>query len=366
MLHRSLQPAVSDVSDVSDVARLLHQDRLGRVPIRVQRPVISGSFHSVCDVHIPLFAAIPSRRHEDLHMFLLAIGLSLLIGLSLGMLGGGGSILTVPILVYALGVAPKTAIATSLLVVGVTSGFAVIPHFRGGRVQLRTGLIFGVAGMVGAYFAGMVAHYIPANALLIAFAAMMLVTAVAMMRGRKAPATQTSTSQEPLPVAKVLLEGLIVGGVTGLVGAGGGFLVVPALVLLGGLPMSTAVGTSLVVIAMKSLAGFAGYMGHVEINWELAAIVTASAVVGSFLGSRLVGVVSPDKLRRAFAWFVVVMGLFMLAKQLPSELWSAVPGNVVAIVLGILFAVVAVVAMILRYRHRPTAPSMSIDSKLAA
>jgi uncharacterized protein len=250
----------------------------------------------------------------------LALVLSLLIGLSLGLLGGGGSILTVPILVYALGVEAKEAIATSLLVVGITSVAAVIPHARAGAVRWRTGLVFGVAGMVGAYGAGRVAHFIPATVLLLAFAVMMLVTAVAMLRGRRGGDETSIEATEPteLPVLKVLGEGLVVGAVTGLVGAGGGFLVVPALVLLGGLPMRAAVGTSLVVIALKSFAGFGGYLGHVAIDWSLAAIVSAAAVVGSVAGGRLAAKVPQDMLRRGFAWFVVVMGLFMLASQAPE------------------------------------------------
>jgi hypothetical protein len=251
---------------------------------------------------------------------ILALVLSLAIGLSLGLLGGGGSILTVPILVYALGMEAKSAIATSLLVVGATSAIALIPHARAGRVQLRTGLVFGAAGMVGAFLAGRVAHYIPSGVLLLAFAAMMLVTAVFMMRGRKDSGGEGTLAPSHLPVIKVILEGLVVGGVTGLVGAGGGFLVVPALVLLGGLPMATAVGTSLVVIAMKSFAGFAGYLGHVSIDWTLAGLVTLMAVLGSFAGSRVAGKIHQDQLRKGFAWFVVVMGAFMLVKQAPSVL----------------------------------------------
>lgn len=256
-----------------------------------------------------------------------ALLLSLLIGVSLGMLGGGGSILTVPILVYALDVEPKSAIATSLLVVGVTSAAAMIPHARAGRVRVRTGLVFGAAGMVGAYLAGLVAHFIPAGILMLAFSVMMLVTAAAMLRGRKSVAEGSVGEgvRRELPVAKVLLEGLVVGAVTGLVGAGGGFLVVPALVLLGGLPMSTAVGTSLVVISMKSLAGLAGYLGHVDIDWKLAATVSAFAVLGSLLGGRLAGRIPADRLRKGFAWFVVAMGTFMLVQQLPKVLGAQLP-----------------------------------------
>jgi uncharacterized protein len=253
----------------------------------------------------------------------LALVLSLLIGLSLGLLGGGGSILTVPILVYALGVEAKEAIATSLLVVGITSIAAVIPHARAGAVRWRTGLVFGVAGMIGAYGAGRIAHFIPATILLLGFAVMMLVTAVAMLRGRRGARSvepDAIAAPEELPILKVLGEGLVVGAVTGLVGAGGGFLVVPALVLLGGLPMRAAIGTSLVVIALKSFAGFGGYLGHVQIDWSLAAIVSASAVVGSVIGGRLAGRVAQDTLRRGFAWFVIVMGVFMLVQQAPEVL----------------------------------------------
>lgn len=250
----------------------------------------------------------------------IAVAFSILIGVSLGLLGGGGSILTVPILVYILGMEAKAAIATSLLVVAITSGAATIPHARAGRVQLRTGLIFGASAMLGAFLAGRVAHYIPAGILLVAFAAMMLVTAVAMMRGRRVPAQANANGEFHLAPIKVLIEGLIVGGVTGLVGAGGGFLVVPALVLLGGLPMHVAVGTSLVVITMKSLAGFVGYLDHVQIDWTIAALVSGMAVIGSLVGSRLASKVPQETLRRGFAWFVVVMGVYILGRQLPEVL----------------------------------------------
>jgi hypothetical protein len=166
-------------------------------------------------------------------MTALAIALAVLVGLTLGMLGGGGSILTVPLLVYVAGLDAKAAIATSLLVVGVTSAVGAVSHARAGRVQWRTGLIFGAAGMVGAYTGGRVAHYIPGEILLLAFAAMMIATSVAMLRGRRE--VEAAKVHHQLPVARVLLDGVVVGLVTGLVGAGGGFLVVPALALLGGL-----------------------------------------------------------------------------------------------------------------------------------
>lgn len=273
-------------------------------------------------------------------MIALAVVLAVFIGVSLGLLGGGGSILAVPLLVYVVGMDAKEAIATSLLVVGATSAVALIPHARAGRVRWRTGLVFGAAGMVGAYAGGRVAEFIPGTVLLVAFALMMLATAVAMIRGRRAPSTPAHTE---LPVGRVLLDGVVVGLVTGLVGAGGGFLIVPALVLLGGMPMSAAVGTSLLVIAMKSFAGLAGYLASVEIDWPVALAITGAAVIGSLLGSRLSGLVPPDTLRKAFGWFVVVMGVVVLVQQVPSEVtasgwfWAAILG--VALVVGAVLVV---------------------------
>ena len=245
-------------------------------------------------------------------MFILAIILSVVIGIALGLLGGGGSILTTPILIYALGVEAKAAIATSLLVVGVTSLAGMVQHARAGNVEWRTGLIFGAAGMTGAFAGGFVAGWIPAKILLILFGVMMVVTALAMFRGRKEPVAEG----KGLAVYKIVLDGLVVGLVTGLVGAGGGFLVVPALALLGGLPMKKAIGTSLLVIAMKSFAGYAGHAAHVTVDLKLAAIMAASAVVGSVLGSYLATLVPPDKLRKGFAVFVLVMAAFVLYQQI--------------------------------------------------
>jgi uncharacterized membrane protein YfcA len=247
-------------------------------------------------------------------MIALTVGLAVLVGVSLGLLGGGGSILTVPLLAYVAGMDAKQAIATSLLVVGVTSAVGAVSHARAGRVQWRTGLLFGVAGMAGAYVGGLLGQFIPGSVLLIGFAGMMIATAVAMLRGRRgeSPAVQP----ERLPVAKVIAEGLVVGVVTGLVGAGGGFLVVPALALLGGLPMPIAVGTSLVVIAMKSFAGFAGYLSSVQVDWTMAAMVTAAAVVGGLIGARLTSMVDPDALRKAFGWFVLLMSSVILAQEI--------------------------------------------------
>jgi hypothetical protein len=275
---------------------------------------------------------------------------AILIGTTLGLLGGGGSILTVPILVYIAGVPAKEAIAMSLFVVGVTAAFAVIPHARAGRVRWRTGVIFGLAGMAGAYAGGRVAAYIPGQWLLIGFAVMMVATAVAMLRGRR---TRTDRPvRHELPIARVLVDGVVVGLVTGLVGAGGGFLIVPALALLGGLPMATAVGTSLLVIAMKSTAGLAGYLHSVDIDWGLALAITVAAVAGSVLGGGLAGKISQDMLRKAFGWFVIAMAAFVLLQQAPATArnWLlTTPAGWATLGAA---ALVAVVAGVLQHRHR--------------
>jgi hypothetical protein len=224
----------------------------------------------------------------------------------------------VPVLRYVLDMDAHHAIAVSLLVVGTTSLAAVVPHAMRGRVRWRTGVLFGSAGMVGAYLAGSVARLIPAWLLLSAFSLMMFATALAMLRSRPKP--ESAGARSEIRVLKVLAEGLAVGAVTGLVGAGGGFLVVPALVLLGGLPMDVAIGTSLLVIAMKSFAGFAGFAGHTSIDWSLGLAITAAAIVGSVSGSVLARRVSPDALRTGFGWFVVAMAFFVLAQELPAAL----------------------------------------------
>lgn len=254
--------------------------------------------------------------------FILTLLLSILIGLSLGLLGGGGSILTVPILTYVAGLDPKEAIAASLFVVGVTSAFSVISHARNHRVKWRTGLIFGAAGMVGAFGGGLLGSRIPGTVLMIAFALMMIATSVAMIRGRKKAAEARGGGE--LPLVRVIADGLVVGAITGLVGAGGGFLVVPALALLGGLSMPVAVGTSLVVITVKSFAGLAGYLTSVQLDWGLVGAVTAAAVIGSLLGSRLAGRIPETLLRKGFGVFVLVMGAFVLVQELFSSIGAAV------------------------------------------
>lgn len=258
----------------------------------------------------------------------LVLGLAVLVGLSLGLLGGGGSILMVPLLTYAAGLDPKEAIAASLFVVGVTSLISTLIHTRAGNVRRRTGLIFGAAGMVGAFLGGLLGGHLPGTLLMTAFALMMVATATAMLRGRKKSAGHGGESGA-LPLRRIVLDGLVVGAVTGLVGAGGGFLVVPALVLLGGMAMSAAVGTSLLVITMKSFAGLTGYLTTVSLDWALVGAVTAAAVVGSLIGALLTSWVSEAALRKGFGIFVLFMGVFVLTQELPAP-FGLVLGSVAA------------------------------------
>lgn len=280
---------------------------------------------------------------------IIVVTLAVLVGLSLGLLGGGGSILVVPLLTYIGGLDPREAIATSLFVVGATSLVSLFGHARRGNVQWRTGLVFGAAGMVGAFGGGLAGGYVPGTVLMIGFAVMMIATAGAMIRGRKDRDGESSTHHHPL--WRILLDGLVVGAATGLVGAGGGFLVVPALVLLGGLPMTAAVGTSLLVIAMKSFAGLGGYLTSVSLDWPLVAAVTAAAIAGSFVGIVLTSVVPEKVLRKGFGFFVLLMGAFVLSQELP---FPAAPIILGVAALLVLVAAVRVAAQKVETRFTPS------------
>ena len=244
------------------------------------------------------------------------IAAGLAIGLLLGLTGGGGSILTVPLLVYVIGLDTKIAIVTSMLIVGVTSLAALLSHSRAGRVAWRTGLIFGVAGMAGAYTGGAIAQHVADALLLLLFAAVMISSGLAMLRRTSGGA---AGGTDPLPsvqrgITRVLADGFGVGVVTGLVGAGGGFLVVPALALLGGLPMHTAVGTSLLVIAMNCAAGIASYAlsSHVPLDVDSAAVISVFSIAGTVLGTRLSRSISSSQLQRGFGVFVLVVAAILI------------------------------------------------------
>jgi uncharacterized membrane protein YfcA len=246
-------------------------------------------------------------------VFALGIALSALIGISLGFFGGGGSILTVPLLVYVFGLAPKEAIASSLAIVGVASLSGALQHWAAGNVRAREGLWFGAAGMAGAYAGGRASALLDGGLLLVLFASMMLLTAMAMWRGRRD--VGRGAVDAPRAPGKLVAQGLAVGSFTGLVGAGGGFLVVPALALWAGMPMTAAIGTSLLIIVLNCTMGFLGYVTHVGIDPVLVASVAATAIAGSFVGSRLALRVDPARLRRGFAGFVLVMGCTILVRE---------------------------------------------------
>ncbi len=254
----------------------------------------------------------------------LLIALSTLIGILLGLLGGGGSILTVPVLVYIADLPAKSAIVTSLIVVCITSSIAVINHAKNKRVCWKTGTTFGLAGMMGAFIGGRISAYIPDPILLVLFAIVMVSSATAMLK--KQPSRPESLSQlktlcpRNLPVAAILFDGLLVGLVTGLVGVGGGFLLVPALTLLAGLPIQGAIGTSLFIIVLQSSAALAGHANHMHINIELTLIISCFAIIGSFAGSSLSGKIKAQSLKKGFGVFVLFLGCFLLYQELTPTL----------------------------------------------
>ena len=251
-------------------------------------------------------------------MLLLGYALAALIGLSLGLMGGGGSILTVPIFVYVLGYDPKLAIVMSLPVVGGTSLVGAIGHWRSGNVDLRTAALFGAVAMAGAFVGARLAVFLAGAFQLALLAIVMLIAAASMLRSamRSAPlASDAFLKQRPLTLGLLVPVAIGVGLLTGLVGIGGGFLVVPALVLLARVPMKQAVGTSLLVIAMNSASGFAGYAGTVTVPWGFVATFMLVSIMGILAGTWLVRFVSQPALKRAFALFLVVMGTFILYKN---------------------------------------------------
>ncbi len=254
---------------------------------------------------------------------------SALIGISLGLIGGGGSILTVPVLVYLFGVDPVLATAYSLFIVGSTSLVGALPKYREGMVNLKTALIFGLPSIVAVYatrayivpmipdpvftLGGMVVS--KAMFMMGLFALLMVFASISMIRDKKGASDTSESEPQRFNYPAILLEGTVVGVLTGLVGAGGGFLIIPALVLFSKLPMKQAVGTSLLIIAAKSLFGFTGDLSHYQMDWSLLLSVTALAIVGIVVGNRLSRNVDGQKLKKAFGWFVLVMGIYILAKE---------------------------------------------------
>ena len=259
-------------------------------------------------------------------MMLAVVG-AVVIGLSLGLLGSGGSILTVPVLVYVLGHADKPAIAESLAIVGGIALIGALPGVFGKRVDWRMVLFFGVPAMAGTWLGALVSLWVPGAIQLLIFALVMLLAAGFMLRGSgptaKTTAKNVGGNIDGSNVLLVLAEGLGVGVLTGLVGVGGGFLIVPALVLLGGLGMRKAVATSLVIIVGKSAVGFWKYLSvlgdlNMEVDWPIIGLFIAIGGGGAILGSRIGGRVDPRSLRRWFGVFLVVMGIVIGVKETMS------------------------------------------------
>ncbi|AWR85490.1 sulfite exporter TauE/SafE family protein [Meiothermus taiwanensis] len=245
---------------------------------------------------------------------------AILIGLALGMLGSGGSILTVPILVYLVGEPDKLAIAESLAIVGLIALVGAIPYALKAQIDWRNVLFFGLPGMAGTYLGAYFSKWVPGVWQLGLFAVVMLLAAYMMFRPPRLEAPTPKRSY-----LKIVLDGLVVGILTGLVGVGGGFLIVPALVLLGGLPMHLAVGTSLLIVAMKSASGFYKYLHLLPeqgytVHWDIVLLFAALGIVGSLFGGRLAASIPQLTLRRGFAGFLVVMGVFILWQNLPRVL----------------------------------------------
>lgn len=251
-----------------------------------------------------------------MNLFLiLGLVLSGLIGLSLGLIGGGGSIITVPVLVYVLGVEAHEAIGMSLAVVGGTSLVGSFLHHRRGNLQMKIGLTFGVSGMLGAFAGSPLTKLLSPPALLMTFALLMLFIAVLMLRRKPAAESEIDKPGEKPVLWKALLAGFGVGVLTGFLGVGGGFLIVPALVMFGGLGMKDAIGTSLFVIFLNCVAGLVGHASQNNFDWSLTAQATILAVAGTILGTLLSHRVTANKLQKGFAVFVLAVAVFLMAKN---------------------------------------------------
>lgn len=252
---------------------------------------------------------------------------ALLIGLVLGLIGGGGSILTVPILVYVLAVDPVTATAYSLFVVGTSALLGAVRNAKKGIVDFRTGIVFAIPAFIAVFLTRKflipaipeelfsIGDYMVTKnvAIMIFFAFIMLVASISMIRGRK----DRGDGEEEVSYnySLILIEGFVVGVLTGVVGAGGGFLIIPALVLFAKLPMKKAVATSLMIIAIKSLIGFLGDLQNVDIDWTFLVSFTSLSVVGIFIGIYLNKFIDGKKLKKSFGWFMLIMGVYIVLKE---------------------------------------------------
>jgi uncharacterized membrane protein YfcA len=250
---------------------------------------------------------------------------ALFIGISLGLIGGGGSILAVPVLVYLFGVSPVLATSYSLFIVGSTSLAGSFNSWRKGLVDFQTALLFGATSIITVFITRkLIIPRIPENIhagnitlhfsilTMVLFAVLMLLVSVGMIRSKQ---ILTADEEHKINFSKVILYGISIGLVTGFLGAGGGFLLIPALVLLLHLPMKKAIGTSLFIIALNSLVGFIGDTGHFKISWIFLLTISAIAIAGVFIGGVMSKSVSSAKLRKGFGWFVLAMGIYIIIKE---------------------------------------------------
>ncbi len=251
-----------------------------------------------------------------------ALGLGLIIGVLLGLLGGGGSILAVPALVYGAGVPLAAAVPTSLLVVGISSASALLPRLRAGQIAWRIAGVFGAAGAAAAFAGAAVNRLLDPRVVLVGFAVLMVAAALRMLREQLEVGGDCALPGGGVNwrgcLPKAIGSGIVVGFLTGLFGVGGGFLIIPALVLLLGLPMTTAVGTSLAIIVLNSIAGFTAHAGDVELDYRIVGAFTITAVVGSLVAGRFAARLPGDRMRRWFAYLVFAVAAFIVVQALVS------------------------------------------------
>lgn len=247
-----------------------------------------------------------------------ALGFGALIGLALGLLGAGGSILTVPILVYAIGMPVQAATGTSLAIVGLNAGVGALDYLRRGRSLPRTGLAFGVAGVAAAFAGAWLNHLLPGALILVLFSLLMVVAAISMLRRR--PGTEQATPFAERDSASGWLRlvgvGTGIGFLTGFFGVGGGFLIVPALVVIIGLPMQLAVGTSLLAIALNALWGLLGHLRFGTLDWGLTALFVLGGLAGVLAGGKAAGLVPEARLRQGFAVLILLVAAYTFVRSL--------------------------------------------------
>lgn len=255
---------------------------------------------------------------------------SLLIGISLGMIGGGGSILTVPVLVYLFSINPVLSTSYSLFVVGSTSLVGAYNNYRKGFVQIKTALLFGLSSITTVFLTrkflipnipkiiGNIGSFQITQSIIIMvlFAILMVAASLSMIKNKKEETNIINADNKKINLPKLLMYGIAIGFATGLLGAGGGFLLIPTLVLLVKLPMKEAIGTSLLIIALNSLIGFTGDLGHFTMDWFFLFKITGIAVAGILIGGFISKKISGDKLKNGFGWFVLFMGIYIIIKEI--------------------------------------------------